>query len=111
MKKNVGTYDALMRITCGLTGLAWGVAHLVRRPNSSLPFIITLASAMKVAEGITRFCPMLAMMGKNSLDTEEPIVGTINKAANKTMESSAKVGQTIEELANEMTEQFAREYQ
>lgn len=66
MKKNVGRLDALMRITFGLTGVAWGTARMVRHPNRSGPLTVTLLSAMKVAEGVTRFCPMLYMMGLSS---------------------------------------------
>lgn len=111
MRKNVGTYDALMRITCGLTGLAWGISRLVRRPNSSLPLFITMASAMKVAEGITRFCPMLYLLGKTSLDKDEPIVGRMSKRDDDREKSQAQVGQTIEDIASEMSESYAREYQ
>lgn len=61
MKPNVGRVDALMRITIGLTGVAWGTARMVQRPHASLPMIVTFASAMKVAEGVTRFCPLTAL--------------------------------------------------
>lgn len=63
MQKNVGTIDALLRITCGLTMLAWCAS----RPKREFPCFIALLSAMKVAEGITRFCPILALLNKNSL--------------------------------------------
>ncbi|MDQ0338405.1 hypothetical protein J2S00_001189 [Caldalkalibacillus uzonensis] len=66
MKKNVGTFDAIVRITFGLTGVAWGTAQMVRHPNRGFPMMVTMASAMKVAEGITRYCPMLAMLNMNS---------------------------------------------
>jgi hypothetical protein len=36
---------------------------MTKRPYRSLPFWIAILSAMKVAEGITRFCPMLALFG------------------------------------------------
>ncbi|WP_425449646.1 YgaP family membrane protein [Dethiothermospora halolimnae] len=55
MKKNVGDLDAYLRITGGLTMFGVGVA----KDSSSL---IALG-AMKVAEGITRFCPALYMLG------------------------------------------------
>jgi hypothetical protein len=61
MNKNIGTIDALMRITIGLTGVAWGTSRMLRRPNSSTPLLLTMASAMKVAEGVTRFCPLTAL--------------------------------------------------
>lgn len=66
MKKNVGTLDAIMRITVGLTGVAWGTAKMVKQPYRSLPVIVTVASAMQVAEGITRYCPMLDLLKMNS---------------------------------------------
>lgn len=66
MQRNVGTVDALMRITVGLTGVAWGISRMVYEPKRSMPILVTMASAMKVAEGVTRFCPMLAMMNTKS---------------------------------------------
>lgn len=66
MNKNVGTLDALMRITCGLAGLAWSTARMARRSNSMLAPVIALLAGMKVAEGVTRFCPMLHLLGISS---------------------------------------------
>ncbi|MBA4543358.1 MULTISPECIES: DUF2892 domain-containing protein [Thermoactinomyces] len=63
MQKNIGTLDALLRITCGLVGLAWCTS----KGRRNFPFLIALASAMKVAEGLTRYCPVLALFGKNTL--------------------------------------------
>lgn len=98
MKKNVGTYDAFIRISCGLTGLAWGIASLIRRPNGTMPWMVTMASAMKVAEGVTRFCPMLAMLGKESVEGKISLTGTRYK-------NSA----AIDELAQEMEQETARD--
>lgn len=66
MQKNVGTLDAFMRITCGLTGIAWSTAKMVKYPYRTFPVVTAMVSAMKVAEGITRFCPMLAMLNVSS---------------------------------------------
>lgn len=71
MKKNVGKIDAIMRITCGLTGLAWATSRMVRRPYSSMPMILAVLSGMKVAEGITRYCPMLGLFGVNTMSEHE----------------------------------------
>ncbi|WP_035298911.1 DUF2892 domain-containing protein [Brevibacillus thermoruber] len=67
MQKNVGTVDAVIRITVGLLGLAYGVGRMSRRPYRT-PWLLMALSAMKVAEGVTRFCPMLYAMGVNSRD-------------------------------------------
>lgn len=65
MKRNIGTMEAILRITCGLTGLAWSTAKMSRRCWSPIPIMIAMMSAMKVAEGITRFCPLKALYGKD----------------------------------------------
>ncbi|MTI47010.1 YgaP family membrane protein [Sporosalibacterium faouarense] len=62
MKENVGKLDSYLRITGGLTMLGIGIS----RDSGAL---ITLG-AMKVAEGITRFCPVLYLMGKTTNNDE-----------------------------------------
>lgn len=62
MRKNIGTWDAIMRITIGLLGLAWSTARMVRHSSRGLPVLVAILSGMKVAEGITRFCPMLYLL-------------------------------------------------
>jgi hypothetical protein len=61
MKPNLNTVESIMRITCGLTGLAWGTAKKSRRCWSPIGIMITMMSAMKVAEGVTKFCPLKAL--------------------------------------------------
>ena len=68
MKKNVGTFDATMRITWGLTGLAWGISRMIRYPHRGMPLFITMLSAMKVAEGVTRWCPALELFGISTVE-------------------------------------------
>lgn len=65
MHKNVGRTDAMIRITGGLLGLAYGIGRMNRRPYNT-PWLLMAFSAMKVAEGATRFCPMYAAMGINT---------------------------------------------
>lgn len=71
MKKNVGTIDSLFRITIGLFGLAWGISKMTRSPHRFWPKLVAFQSAMKAAEGMIRFCPLLALLGKNTLDQPE----------------------------------------
>lgn len=70
MKKNVGTVDAYLRITCGLIGLVYSAMKMKWRPNSALYQFVLFCSAMKVAEGITRFCPMLQLLNRDTLDNQ-----------------------------------------
>lgn len=58
MKPNIGIINAMIRITCGFTILAWVTARLVRRPKQNTLVIVAVMGAMKVAEGITRYCPL-----------------------------------------------------
>lgn len=65
MKKNVGTYDALFRITFGFVGLAYCIVCANRR-KFDFPWLMSSLFAMKIAEGIVRYCPTLALFGKNT---------------------------------------------
>jgi hypothetical protein len=62
MTKNVGELDAYCRITGGLTLLGIGIMGSSKT--------LTFLGAMKVAEGITRFCPMMYLLNMNTLNWE-----------------------------------------
>jgi hypothetical protein len=57
-KPNIGTLNALIRITIGLTMISFATAKLVRKPWCLAPKLSVMLGAMKVAEGIVRFCPI-----------------------------------------------------
>ncbi|MDF0728801.1 DUF2892 domain-containing protein [Cytobacillus sp. S13-E01] len=61
MKPNIGILNALIRITCGFTMLAWATSKLVKRPWRDSYLVIAMLGGMKVGEGITRFCPLTAL--------------------------------------------------
>ena len=83
MKKNVGTIDALIRIAFGLFGLAWGISKMVSNPRRRFPLFIAFFSAMKAAEGMTRFCPGLAALGLNTIDSERKGSQTSHRSHNR----------------------------
>ncbi|WP_033543773.1 YgaP family membrane protein [Planococcus sp. CAU13] len=58
MKQNIGTIDAMLRISLGLTVLAWYIAKMSRQQPSGTQLLVSLMGAQKVAEGITRYCPL-----------------------------------------------------
>jgi hypothetical protein len=58
IKPNIGILNALIRITCGLTILAWSTSKLVKCPWRDSYLLTALMGAMKVAEGIVRYCPI-----------------------------------------------------
>ncbi|SFE88873.1 YgaP family membrane protein [Alteribacillus iranensis] len=62
MRPNIGTLNAYVRITCGLTMLAWSGGKLNGRYDTGRHLLCVMLGAMKVAEGITRFCPLTKMI-------------------------------------------------
>jgi hypothetical protein len=60
--QNIGIINAMIRITCGLTILAWCTSKLVKRPWGCSYMLIAMMGAMKVAEGIVRYCPLTALL-------------------------------------------------
>ncbi|MFE4707029.1 YgaP-like transmembrane domain [Peribacillus simplex] len=76
-KQNISIINALMRITCGFTLLTWAMAKMVKKPwkNQSYIFVVML-SAMKIGEGILRYCPVVdAMENGQNLMPNEPKQG------------------------------------
>lgn len=61
IKPNIGILNALIRITFGLTILAWSTSKLVKLPWRNSYLFVALCGAMKVAEGIVRYCPVTAI--------------------------------------------------
>lgn len=58
VKPNIGIINALIRITCGFTLLAWSTSKLVKRPWRDSYLFMAMIGGMKVAEGILRYCPL-----------------------------------------------------
>lgn len=58
VERNIGILNALIRITIGLVILSWSTAKMVRRPYSSSYLFLSICGAMKVAEGIVKYCPV-----------------------------------------------------
>lgn len=64
VKQNIGILNAMIRITCGLTILAWSTAKMVKRPWRDRYLFMSIMGAMKVGEGIVRYCPVTALFEK-----------------------------------------------
>ncbi|GHI01240.1 YgaP family membrane protein [Neobacillus kokaensis] len=79
IKPNIGILNALIRITAGLTILAWCTAKLVKRPWRDSYLLIAICGAMKVAEGIVRYCPLTAMYKK--CPVMQPLKGGSSKGS------------------------------
>lgn len=58
VKPNIGMLNSYVRLACGFSMLAWGTSKLVKHPFRNTPLFVIIMGAVKVAEGITRFCPL-----------------------------------------------------
>ncbi|MFI8493609.1 YgaP-like transmembrane domain [Peribacillus butanolivorans] len=80
-KQNISIINALMRITCGFTFLSWATAKMVKKPwkNQSYLFVVMI-SAMKIGEGILRYCPIVDAMenGQTLMKKEQKTENDIN---------------------------------
>ncbi|RFU68911.1 DUF2892 domain-containing protein [Peribacillus saganii] len=62
VKQNIGTMNALIRITCGFTLLSWSTAKMIKRRRRGSALLVALIAGMKVGEGILRYCPVTEML-------------------------------------------------
>jgi len=73
VKPNIGLLNALIRITCGLTILAWSTSKLVKCPWKDSYLFIAMMGGMKVAEGIVRYCPITDLCKRLKDNTDEDV--------------------------------------
>jgi hypothetical protein len=71
IKPNIGILNALIRITIGFTLLSWATAKLIKRPWRDSYLLITFMAAMKIAEGIVRYCPLTALFEKCQIENKQ----------------------------------------
>lgn len=74
MEKNVGTIDAYIRITGGVYLVGYGIVK-----KSSLAIIL---GSMKIAEGTTRWCPMLHTLGISTRENKKNNSSEKNQQSN-----------------------------
>lgn len=71
IKPNINIVSALIRITLGLSVVAWTTAKMVKTPWRDSYLIVTVLGAMKVAEGIVRFCPLTQLYEKYQQECQD----------------------------------------
>lgn len=86
IKPNIDILNALIRITVGLTVVAWSTAKLVKRPWRDSYLIMTMLGAMKVAEGIVRFCPLTLLYERYMQNDVKPNGANSSEASRDSME-------------------------
>lgn len=72
MKSNISVFNAIMRITCGLTVVAWATSRMVKRPERLGFLFAAMMGAMKVGEGIFRYCPTTDFLKNGGISIKEP---------------------------------------
>ncbi|WP_054710400.1 DUF2892 domain-containing protein [Bacillus sp. JCM 19041] len=77
MKENLSTNQALCRLAAGLAILTFAGAKLSRQPNSIFSLAMVCCGALKTAEGILRYCPLISIR-KRKLHTHQQPADTIN---------------------------------
>ncbi|MCQ6280528.1 DUF2892 domain-containing protein [Bacillus sp. EB600] len=86
IKPNIDIVNALIRITVGLTIVSWSTAKLVKRPWRDSYLIMTMLGAMKVAEGIVRFCPLTLLYERYMQNEQNPIDSSATVTSRDSME-------------------------
>ncbi|WP_051255088.1 YgaP family membrane protein [Pontibacillus marinus] len=71
VRPNIGIINAMIRITIGLTVVAYSTARMVRQPWRQSSMMYAMIGAMKVAEGIVRYCPVTAMVQQQADQKKE----------------------------------------
>lgn len=99
IQQNIGILNAMARITCGLTMLAYITAKMVRRPYKQSYIIVAAAAAMKVAEGIVRYCPLTAMYQKGQ-NMSSDTMDSIMEAASSFSDEMTMTDETSEQTYN-----------
>ncbi|QOS98876.1 DUF2892 domain-containing protein [Brevibacterium sp. JNUCC-42] len=103
MKKNVGTVDAFIRITMGLVGFGCAISKMSTYRYGRKPYGLLLLSAMRVAEGITRFCPILFAFGISTRKED-----LVRQAMDKFIPTGLSLYNKTREAASSMTKRTTK---
>ncbi|WP_409304023.1 YgaP-like transmembrane domain [Peribacillus sp. SCS-155] len=70
-KQNISIMNALIRITCGFTMLAWATARLSRKRHRDSYLVAAMLGGMKVGEGMLRYCPLTDLYEQSRVDSQD----------------------------------------
>ncbi|MCA0992768.1 MULTISPECIES: YgaP family membrane protein [Bacillales] len=79
MKPNISMLNAFIRLTAGFTLLAYSTAKLSKEESNSA-WLLAAVGAMKVAEGHTRYCPVVDLMTHD--ETRDPDETALERVIN-----------------------------
>lgn len=93
MQNNIGTVDRYVRLTAGLLALGAGVS--MRRQSPGRTLLMSLG-AMKVAEGVTGWCPLIQLAQATTQQTTSAASQNEGQGTEKSARSTSESGQTPE---------------
>ncbi|WP_332645943.1 YgaP-like transmembrane domain [Lysinibacillus sp. 54212] len=64
LEDNISEKNAFIRLICGVSMVSFGTARIVNDSSCMIGKAMIVAGAMKVAEGMYQYCPLVALMDK-----------------------------------------------
>lgn len=64
LEPNISEQNGFLRVICGVTTSGLGIARLSRVPTCKVGHLMLLFGALKVAEGLYQYCPLVALFGE-----------------------------------------------
>ena len=61
LPENISEQNSFIRLIAGVTCVGIGTAKVARNPNCKIGASLIILGAMKVAEGIYQYCPIVAL--------------------------------------------------
>ncbi len=61
LEQNISDENGFVRLICGVTITSIGIAKIARVPNCKVGHTLIFLGAMKIAEGIYQYCPLVAI--------------------------------------------------
>lgn len=95
--QNISIRNALVRITMGLSMVAYGTSHLIKNPASNRGRMMIVLGAMKAGEGTLRYCPTKAVLNTSiqNIMSENSLGKTGNSPMQNMGSAMQNVGSTV----------------
>ena len=66
MRPNIGRTNSFIRTMIGFSILSFATARMVKKPWKQSYVLLAVVGAMKVAEGLMNYCPLVALWEKRN---------------------------------------------
>lgn len=92
MEPNIGKVNSFIRTMIGFTVLSYATARMSKKPWKQSYVFLALLGAMKVAEGLMHYCPMVALWQRRNNWMDDAMFWE-NETSNDLYNSSVKSGE------------------